>query len=76
MTASTVAAVTRVLPLLEGERPDDRKPRNAVEAPAAFAGGEPRSRPHRVTAPATQRAAKEAGSPTPRARTERPTEGP
>jgi rifampin ADP-ribosylating transferase len=54
-----------VLPLFEAHRPHDSRPREALEAAAAFVGGEPRSRAQRVTAPAAHRAGKESASPVP-----------
>lgn len=63
VTAFNVACVERVIGLFEDPRPGDTRPREALDAAAAFARGGPRARAQRVTALAAHRAAKEAEPP-------------
>jgi hypothetical protein len=54
-----VACARSALAIFERERPDDRRPRNAIEAAQAFAEGAERSKILRDTAWSAQRAAHE-----------------
>lgn len=63
VTTFAASAAARVLPLFEADRPDDPRPREALDAAWAFARGGPRSRLQRVTGPGAHRAAKECASP-------------
>lgn len=63
VTAFNVACVELVIGLFEDARPDDTRPREALNAAAAFVRGGPRTRAQRVTALAAHRAAKEAEPP-------------
>ncbi|MCK1797243.1 exonuclease SbcC [Streptomyces sp. XM4193] len=63
VTAFALACAEQVLPVFETAHPQDDRPREALLAAAAFAGGQPRSRAQRVTAPAAHRAGRESSSP-------------
>jgi hypothetical protein len=60
VTRFAVADATRVLPLFERDRPEDDRPRAAIDAARLFTEGAPRTRLQRTTAVAAHRAAKEA----------------
>jgi hypothetical protein len=60
VTCFAAAAAAPVLPIFECLIPDDHRPRQALQAALTFAGGVPRSRLQRTTAPAAHRAAKTA----------------
>ncbi|KUI24604.1 hypothetical protein AU195_01630 [Mycobacterium sp. IS-1496] len=63
VTGFAVSSAVQVLPFFETHRPEDDRPRAALDAAAAFAGGDRRSRAQRVTATAAHRAAKDSASP-------------
>lgn len=58
VAAFALAAASEVLPLFESQSPGDQRPREALAAARAFAGGDPRSVLQRVTATAAHRAAR------------------
>ncbi len=58
VTAFNASCAELVLGLFEAERPQDARPREAVEAAWEFASGKPRSRRQRTTAVSAHRAAK------------------
>ena len=62
VTRFAATAAERALPIHEADRPDDPRPREALDAAWEFANGAPRSRAQRVTGPAAHRSAKDAGS--------------
>lgn len=55
-----VESAEEVLPLFDAVRPDDARPRAAIDAAWSFANGAPRTRLQRVTALDAHRAAKDA----------------
>lgn len=57
------ACAQRVLPVFEAAAPDDTRPREAIGAALAFAGGGPRAAALRTAALASLRAARESSSP-------------
>lgn len=57
-----VESAEEVLPLFEQDRPDDRRPRAAVEAAWVFADGADRTRLQRIMAVDAHRAAKDAAA--------------
>ncbi|MCE0762236.1 exonuclease SbcC [Pseudonocardia kujensis] len=57
-----VESAVEVLPLFERDRPEDRRPRSAVEAAWVFVDGAARTRLQRVAAVDAHRAAREAGA--------------
>ncbi|GAA1028217.1 MULTISPECIES: putative immunity protein [Amycolatopsis] len=59
VTAYAVACTEPALPIFEQARPDDRRPRDAIEAARAFAEGAKRSKTIRDSAWAAQRAYQE-----------------
>ncbi|TDQ43889.1 putative immunity protein [Actinorugispora endophytica] len=59
VTAFNLACAEQVIDLFERARPDDSRPREALNAAAEFARGGPRSKAQRVSAPAAHRAAKD-----------------
>lgn len=62
VTAFTVACAELVLDVFEKAAPGDARPRDAVEAAAAFAAGGPRTKAQRIGALAAHRAAKDVES--------------
>lgn len=62
VTSFAAAAAGGVLSIFEAQLPDDRSPRQALQAALVFAEGAPRSRLQRLTAAAAHRAAKTAPS--------------
>lgn len=63
VTAFNVACAEQVIDLFDRVRPEDARPREALDAATAFVRGGPRSRAQRAAAPAAHRAAKEVGPP-------------
>ncbi|MEY9933800.1 hypothetical protein ABH926_008462 [Catenulispora sp. GP43] len=63
VTAFNVACAEQVIELFEEAKPDDTRPREALDAATAFIRGGPRSKAQRVTALAAHRAAKEVSAP-------------
>lgn len=63
VTAFNLACSERVIELFENVQPGDTRPREALDAAAAFVRGGRRSRVQRVTASAAHRAAREVGAP-------------
>jgi immunity protein 5 of polymorphic toxin system len=63
VAAFNVACAEQVIGIFEEAQPHDTRPREALNAAAAFVGWGPRSRAQRVTALAAHRAAKEAVPP-------------
>ncbi|MGO1279205.1 MAG: putative immunity protein, partial [Cellulosimicrobium funkei] len=63
VTGYAVRCAEPALELVEAVRPDDARPREAVDAARAFADGGARGKALRDTAWAALRAAKEAGDP-------------
>ncbi|MEY9895267.1 hypothetical protein ABIA35_008345 [Catenulispora sp. MAP12-49] len=63
VTAFTVACAEQVIELFEQARPEDTRPRDALDAATAFVHGGGRSNAQRVTALAAHRAAKEVEPP-------------
>src|SRR5436190_14919400 len=63
VTAFNLACAEQVIDVFEDARPTDTRPREALEAGAAFVRGGPRSKAQRVTALAAHRAAREAKPP-------------
>ena len=63
VTAFNLACAEQVIDLFEEVQPNDTRPKEALNAAAAFVGGGPRSMAQRVSALAAHRAAKEVGPP-------------
>ena len=61
VTAFNVACAEQILEVFEKVRPDDPRPREALDAAAAFVRGGLRAGAQRLTASAAHRAAKEVG---------------
>jgi len=59
VTAFNLACAEQVIDLFEEVQPNDTRPKEALNAAAAFVGGGPRSMAQRVSALAAHRAAKE-----------------
>lgn len=63
VTAFNLACAEQVIDVFERVRPDDTRPREALDAAAAFIRGGPRSKAQRVSAPAAHRAATNISAP-------------
>jgi hypothetical protein len=61
VTLFAAACARRVLPVFEADRPDDRRPREAIVAAEAFGAGKKRTTALRLAALAAYAAAREAG---------------
>lgn len=62
VTAFNLTCARKIIDVFVSGAPADDRPRQALMAAAAFAGGGPRLQDLRLTAPAAHRAAKDAGS--------------